>query len=58
MTDIEKAISLLKQNGYWVIKDTERMKMDMDRCVEMDKRGESMDCAGCACNICLLNLEG
>lgn len=51
--DIKKAIELLKNNDYIVIKMTQRMNEAADRCAETGY-GECMDCP---CFICAAGLE-
>jgi len=31
-----------------------QQNIDSDECVEMEEHGETKDCCGCSCNICLL----
>lgn len=52
--NIEEAIKLLESNGYIVKKITPRMRTASKRCEEADSEGECMDCAYCACNICVM----
>ena len=50
---IKDAIKLLRANEYIVKKWTPAMKHDADECERMDDEGESKDCCGCACSVCL-----
>lgn len=52
--EIENAKKLLKSNGYIVKKWTRSMERDANECVEMDEHGESKDCCGCSCSVCLM----
>lgn len=47
---INKAIILLRNNGYGVYKFTESMQADADECERLDG---SKDCFGCSCNRCV-----
>ena len=46
-----EAKKLLQQNGYLVIKITERMEKDMDECSESDC---TKDCTECSCSMCVV----
>lgn len=41
-------------NGYIIKKFTKRMKEDSEECVKLDSEGESKDCGGCSCSVCLV----
>jgi len=32
----------------------EQQNKDSDECLETEERGETKDCCGCSCNICLM----
>lgn len=49
--ELEKALKIVKQNGYIVIKTSKQMEEDMDSCVSCGSNG---DCLECSANICLL----
>lgn len=51
---IKEAITLLRANGYVVKKWTPAMERDADECERMDIEGQSKDCCGCACSVCLI----
>ena len=46
----------LESKGYMVIKKTKNMVKDENECCELDSIGESKDCLGCSCNICLMQI--
>jgi len=48
---IEEAKSILRKEGYVIIKITENMDKRMDECVN----GEKEDCCSCCACVCLLN---
>lgn len=52
--EILRAKELLIKNGYIVKKLTHAMELDAKECEEMDFRGESKDCCGCSCSVCLM----
>lgn len=47
----ERAIELLRNNGFVVKKITRAMEMDAKECEECGYEG---DCLGCACSICIM----
>ncbi|WP_017826186.1 MULTISPECIES: hypothetical protein [Clostridium] len=49
--NLKEALKIVHQNGYIVIKPTEDMEEDMDKCVNCGSNG---DCLSCSANICLL----
>lgn len=51
--DIVKAKKLLVENGYIVKKWTHSMEQDSRECEEMEEKGQSKDCCGCSCSVCL-----
>lgn len=51
---IKNAIQLLKNNGFKIIKLSERMQKDMKECNEMNSIGKDKKCLGCSCNICIM----
>lgn len=51
---IKNAIQLLKNNGFKIIKLSERMQKDMKECNEMNSIGKDKECLGCSCNICIM----
>ena len=51
MNDIEKAIKLLKSEGYFVKKITETQLEDIKKCEEKAWCGE---CECCSCSICIM----
>jgi hypothetical protein len=52
--EIKNAIKILQNEGFKVIKLSERMKKDIKECNEMNSIGKDKDCLGCSCNICLM----
>ena len=50
---IKEAIDLLRKNDYVVVKMTDRMNEDADKCAETGY-GE---CTSCSCFICAAGLE-
>ena len=52
--EVEKAIKLLKKNGYIIKKWTKSMEMDANECAEMEEKGISKDCCDCSCSVCLM----
>lgn len=52
--EIKKAKKLLIENGYVVKKLTRSMELDANKCVEMEEHGQSKDCCGCTCSVCLM----
>lgn len=50
---IKEAIELLKKNDYVVVKMTDRMNKDADKCSETGYG----DCTCCSCFICAAGLE-
>ncbi len=53
-TEIKKAVRFLNAEGFKVIKISEAMKKDMEECEKMGLEGESKDCLGCSCGMCLM----
>lgn len=51
MNDIEKAIKLLKNEGYFVKKITKTQLEDLKKCEEKSYCG---DCECCSCNVCIM----
>lgn len=51
---ILKMIKEIEQKGYKVIKVTKSMEKDMDECVELEQKGETKECLGCSCSMCLM----
>lgn len=49
--ELKKALEIVKENGYKVIKLSKQQKEDMDIC---NKCGGNSDCLECSCNICLM----
>lgn len=52
---ILKAIKLLSENGYIVIRKSKQMEADICECIKMDEKGEYKDCSKCSCNLCIMN---
>lgn len=55
MDDVDRYIYSLRKKGYVVKKWTKAMERDADECVSLDERGQSKDCGGCSCSVCLMN---
>lgn len=51
--EIEKARQLLIKNGYVIKKWTRSMEKDFNECEKMEEKGQSKDCCGCSCSLCL-----
>ncbi len=54
--EVRQAIKLLRNNGYIALKWTKEMEDAANECEEMEENGESMDCDGCPCNVCLIQI--
>lgn len=50
--NLEEALKIVHENGYYTIKPTKQQKEDMKTCIESGYDG---DCFECSCNICLMN---
>ena len=53
--DKDRAIKLLRENDYVVIKKSKSMLRDETECEEMSCNGEDKDCLGCSCTVCIMN---
>lgn len=51
--EIKQAKLLLERNGYVVKKWTRSMEQDFKECEGMEEKGQSKDCYGCSCSVCL-----
>lgn len=51
--DEDRAIKLLKENGYIVTKLTPRQLNDMKKCEECSCNDEEMECSYCSCSVCI-----
>jgi hypothetical protein len=52
--DEKRAIKLLIENDYAVIKKSKGMLEDENECEEMRCKGEDKDCLECRCSICIM----
>lgn len=52
--EIRKAVKLLEDNGYAVVKLTSRQEADRQHCLQLDSTGGvPKDCSTCSCSVCL-----
>ena len=51
--EIEKAIKLLRSNGYVVVKYTKAMDVEAEKC----ELGEDKLCQDCSCFICMAGIS-
>lgn len=50
----QRAIKLLREKDYAVIKKSKGMLEDENECEEMSCKGEDKDCLECRCSICIM----
>lgn len=53
-TDTKRAVKLLRDNDYAVIKKTPRMLLEERECERMSENCEDKECFSCACSICIM----
>lgn len=51
---LSEAKKILSENGYIVKKWTRSMEQDANECVDMEEHGQTKDCSGCSCLVCLM----
>lgn len=54
LTDTKRAVKLLRDNDYAVIKKTPRMLLEERECGRMSENCKDKECFSCACNICTM----
>lgn len=56
MDELSKAMKLLRENGYLIIRYSKQMQKDAEECMKMMDNGEQKECWGCSCSKCVTNI--